>query len=133
MLIVRKKMPLSSFYPNTLPNNDSNAIWASASVYTYKSDVTINNQLHHIYGRDPNSSFNDIKVNTVTDVWSDSGSDHPVTVNDVGVFTLSNGNVILKYPNESSSTVLYSFAKPTSGSGGSSSSTTSKKVFCNFW
>ena len=105
-------MPLSSFYTNTLPNNDANAIWASASVYTYKSDVTINNQLHHIYGRDANTSHSDIKVNTVTDVWSDSGADHPETVNDVGVFTLSNGNVILKYPNESSSTVLYSFSKP---------------------
>ena len=105
-----------SVSPQTLQNNDSNAIWASASSYTYKNDITINNELHHIYGRDPNNAFHDIKVNTVTDVWSDSGNDHPETVNDVGVFTLVNGNVILKYPNEASSTILYSFAKPTTAS-----------------
>lgn len=137
---------MSGVSPQTLPNNDSNAIWATASSYTYGSDITINNELHHIYTRG-NSPYDDIKVNTVTNVWSDHGTDHPETVSDIGVFTEVSGNVILKYPNEASTTILYSFAKPTSASwissgGGTSteevtptepSVQTVKKVHCNFW
>ena len=33
---------MATVSPQTLPNNDSNAIWANASTYTYKNDININ-------------------------------------------------------------------------------------------
>jgi len=114
-------MPLTSFYPNTLPNNDSSSAWYSITtrIYTYSGDVTINNVLHHLYVADFANS--EIRVNTATDAWEDHGSDHPFSA------PVVNGANIELYHNTS---IIYRFTKPTvaswiaAGSGASTLSTT---------
>ena len=104
-----KRFKPPGIYPQTLPSIDSSGIWHDSTEYRWRSSETG----YEIYGRwridfSPeafDAENENIRVNTTTNTWEDSGTANPTGVTD-------DGSIVTLTINSGAS-VLYKFTKPT--------------------
>jgi len=106
-----KRFRPPGIYPQTLPSIDSSGIWHNSTEYRWRSSEPG----YEIYGRwridfSPeafDAENENIRVNTTTNIWEDSGTANPTGVTDGSTVTLTIDN---------GASVLYKFTKPTDAS-----------------
>lgn len=140
--------------PNTLINVNPSGYTSGWSSFTYVHKPSLSTSTHEFYAR--SGSYHEphnIKVNRSTNVWEDSGNEAPQGPAYDGVNAVVENNGYIELVDGGGNNILFRFLKPTTadwisaggGSGGGTgtegtiipqstgSSSTQKKVFCNFW